>query len=209
MNFTLPNTVAQTFLPVKSTTPVTADTPPNSMIHHKYSLPRNKVIVSYKRPHEKSPYGVSSAYRVLSPGLLVKKFDLVRDFLESTLGLTTAQREVTLRLLTYWAHYSQVYVKEAQVTSEPGCSKATYWRTIRLLRSLGLISTIPRFVIRPHAQISNLYRFDKLVLIIARYLAEHGVAFWEKWLKPYLSMSGSLFWGSFATSCEDTGPPST
>lgn len=189
-----PNTLAQPFWPVKSLNSQFPLSFPNSMIHHKLSLLPSKIIVSSNNIGINKAYGVSRTYRVLSPGLLVKKFDLVRDFLQYTLGLTLAQREVTLRLLTYWAYYAQVYVKEAQVTSEPGCSKATYWRTIRLLRSRGLIRTIPRFIIRPHAQISNLYRFDKLVLLIARYLAEHGVAFWEKWLKPALAMPGRQFW---------------
>lgn len=189
-----PATLAQTFLPVKSTA-ITHLTPSRALvIHHKVSLSRrNKIIVSYSKCQCKA-YGVSSSYRVLSPQLLLKKFEYIRDCLVYCLGLTIAQREVTLRLLRLWAYYGHVYPKESQITSEPGCSKATYWRTIRVLNELGLITVVNRYVIRPHAQISNLYRFDKLLILIARYLAEHGHRFYEKWLKSVLTMPGSYFW---------------
>jgi hypothetical protein len=41
---------------------------------------------------------------------------------------------------------------------------------------------------------------DRLLLVIARYLAEHGVPFYQKWLQPYLAMSGSQFWPLFRRS---------
>jgi len=164
------------------------------MIHHKVTLSSsNRIILSYSN-YSSNPYGVSQSRRVLSPGLLLKKFDYIREGLQDVVGLTQAQREAALRLLRYWAYYGNVYVKESQVTSKPGCSKATYWRTVRLLRDLNLVQVFNRYVIRPHAQISNLYRLDRLVLLLARYLAEHGVPFLEKWLQPYLAMSGSQFW---------------
>ena len=171
---------------------------PASMIHHNVSLPGNKKIVYYRGIHTSLPYGVSPSRRVLSRELLLKRFDRVRDCLEDTVGLSTAQREVALRLLRFWAYYGQVYVKEAAITAEPGCSHATYWRTVKILQLRGLITVINRFIIRPHAQISNLYRFDRLLILIARYLAEHGVAFYEKWLQPYLTMLGSQFWPAFS-----------
>lgn len=205
---TLPNTLAQTFWPVKS---INSQLPlpfPKPMIHHKSPLLPPKIIVSYNNKDSNKAYGVSRTYRVLSPQLLFKKYDLIREYLEHTLCLTIAQREVILRLLRLWAYYKTVYPKESQITELPGCSKATYWRTMRILRELGLIHVINRFVIRPHAQISNLYRLDKLVLVIARYLAEHGVAFWEKWLKPYLSMPGHSFWPSVLQSPEARAGPS-
>lgn len=164
------------------------------MIHHKETTQLKKRIVYSKREYPFPPYGVSRSRRVLSPQLLLNRYDRVRDCLEDILGLTTAQREVALRLLRYWAYYGNVYVKSAAITAEPGCSKATYWRTVKIMQLRGLITVINRFIIRPHAQISNLYKFDRLLLIIARYLAEHGAAFREKWLRPYLSMPGSQFW---------------
>ena len=167
---------------------------PASMIHHKDPLPRivGRTLIEIKRRGR--PYGVSSSQRVLSPQLLLKRFDLIRDLLEDNLGLTAAQREVVFRLLRLWAYYGQVYPKEAFVTGEPGCKKATFWRTIRILEEQGLLQRINRFLIRPHAQISNLYRFDKLLILIARYLAEHGQAFYQEWLQPYLTMPGRSFW---------------
>jgi len=181
--------------------------PPDSVIHHNVPLPPSKIIVSYSLLKRGNPYGVSRSYRVLSPQLLLKKYDYVRACLAETLGLTVAQREVALRLLRLWAYYGQVYPKEAQVTGDPGCSKSTYWRTVRILRELGLVHVINRYVIRPHAQISNLYRLDRLVLLIARYLAEHGTGFFEKWLKTYLSMSGRLFWTLIYQSPEARAGP--
>ena len=186
--------VAEPFLPVNAGINSQLPLFPDSMIHHKVpdTILKNNRIIYFGKGDKR--YGVSRSRRILTPGLLLKKFDSIRDCLQYAIGLTTAQREATLRLLRYWAYYGHVYVKEAQVTSEPGCSKATYWRTIRLLRDLGLVQVTNRFVIRPHAQISNLYRLDRLILRLARYLAEHGQRFREKWLQPLLSISGAIFW---------------
>ena len=195
MPLTTTNTkVAQPFLPVKSRVASNDIPSSNSMIHHKdysYSI---RIIYKSKEKPLSTPYGVSSSQRVLSPQLLLKKYDQVRDCLAYCVELSTAQREVVLRLLRLWAYYGNVYPKESMITSDPGCSKATFWRTIRILKELGLIRVINRYVVRPHAQISNLYRFDRLLIVIARYLAEHGQGFWEKWLTPYLVMPAKLFW---------------
>ena len=195
-----PTIVAQTFWPVKSDNSLVMTTPPNLMIHHKVSLSRNrKLIVSYSNTVGKH-YGVSQARRAITSSLFIKKFDYIRQCLDDVLGLTTAQREVALRLLRLWAYYGYVYPKESQITGEPGCSKATFWRTVKLLKDLGLVQVINRYVIRPHAQISNLYRLDRLALLLARYLAEHGVHFWEKWLRPALAMPGQQFWSLIYSS---------
>lgn len=174
---------------------------PDSMIHH--NVPDSHVlkerIVYYGGIGRR--YGVSSSRRVLSPELLLKKYDYIRDCLKYVLGFTTAQREVTLRLLRYWAYYGQVYLKESQVTAEPGCSKATFWRTVRLLEELGLIRIINRYIIRPHAQISNLYRLDRLVVMLARYLAEHIAHAWDDWLLPWIRLTWPEFW-----SCQSPVP---
>jgi len=191
---------------VKSNLNTVLSSSPDSMIHHKYSLPPGKVIVSYDSIRSRNTYGVSRSRRILSPELFLKKYDYIRDCLMYTLELTSAQREVVLRLLRYWAYYGQVYTKESTVTEDPGCSKATFWRTLRLLKELGLIQVINRYVVRPHAQISNLYRLDRLLLLLARYLAEHGVRFLEKWLKPYLSMPGHSFWSTLRVRNTDGVP---
>ena len=196
MAVTSPSKVAQPFSPVKSKVIIDTSHSPDSMIHHKPPQLPEKIIVSYKSIERGNPYGVSQARRVLSPGLLLRKYDYVRDCLENVLQQSTSKREVTLRLLRLWAYYGKVYPKASQVAEVPGCSRATFWRTIKELEDLGLVHRIRRYVIRPHAQISNLYRLDRLVLLLARYLAEHGTQFWEKWLKPYLRVPGRVFWGS-------------
>lgn len=176
--------------------PPAADLDPFSALlrHHKSQSQTQKLVLRGKSWSSPPPYGVSSSRRILTPGLLFSRFDQVRDCLDQVLGLSTGQREVVLRLLRLWAHYGAVYPKESQVTELPGCSKATFWRTVRILRSRGLVQVINRYLIREHAQISNYYRLDRLVLLIARYLSERGARFQEEWLRPALVMAGSMFW---------------
>jgi len=199
--------LAQPFCPVKYKSISDTLHSPNPMIHHKSPRIPERIIVSYSSIKRGDGYGVSRSRRVLSPQRLLKRFDQVRDCLESTLGLTTGEREVVLRLLRLWAYYGKVYAKASFVCTEPGCSKATFWRTIRKLKVLGFLHVHNRFVIRPHAQISNLYRLDRLVLLLARYLAEHGTAFWEKWLIPWLAMPGRSFWPLVIQSPEARAGP--
>lgn len=195
-HITTTRTLAQPFWPVNNHESISIGSTAPSMIHHKITLSgKDKMIVSYSGYRCKT-YGVSSAYRVLSPQLLLKKEEYIRDCLYHVLGLTPGQIEVTFRLLRLWAYYGQVYPKEAQVCSQPGCSKATFWRTIRILKEGGYIGIVNRFVIRHEAQISNLYRLDRLVVILTRYLAEHGTGFLEKWLTPALTMPPRQFWDS-------------
>jgi hypothetical protein len=155
---------------------------------------RRRIIYKYNIK-DINHYGVSSDKRVLSPGILFRQWDRIREFLRDTLGLSQAEREVVFRLLRFWVRYDTVYPKESQITHDPGCSKATYWRTIKKLQDSGLIHIINRFIIREKAQISNQYLLHKLVLIIARYLAEHGAKFKARFLQPYLKISGADFWG--------------
>lgn len=194
-NLTTVSILEHPFVPVKS--PLNSQLPlfPNTVIHHSNSGP---VLMKGNKEFlwtATSYYGVSSASRVLSPQLLLKKFDYVRQGLQTTLALTAAQREAVLRLLRLYAYYGKVYPKAAMVCEEPGCSIATFWRTIKYLKEMGLIEVINRYLTPYRRQISNLYRLDKLILLIARYLAEHGTQFLEKWLKPYLQLPGRDFWG--------------
>lgn len=190
----LPNTLAHPFWPVKSQVNTQLPLLPDTMTHHKVSLSRNhKMIVSYSK-YVYGTYGVSSSYRVLTKGLFHKRFDQVRDCLQYVLRLPTCKRSIVLELLRLWSYYGEVYPKAQQVALESYSSKSTFWRTVLYMEKAGLLKRIPRYVLRPHAQISNLYRLDKLLILIARYLAEHGTAFYEKWLKPYLTIPGSQFW---------------
>ena len=168
--------------------------PPGTMRHHNVGRPPYLILRTGNIGDLERRYGVASDRRVLPPSVFFKRFDRIRQFLGGPLGLTPAQCRVLLRLLAYWAYYGRVYAKAASISTQEGCHKATFWRTVRLLRERGLITVINRFFLRPDAQTSNLYRFDKLLIMIARYLAEHGVHFWAKWLQPYLTMTGTEFW---------------
>ena len=199
----------QPFCPVKPRVNTQLPLFPDSMIHHNVVPLPHSILLYNKGSCRCRPYGVSRTYRVLSPQLLLRKWNYLRGFMEDILDLAPAQRTVVFRLLTLWAYYGSVYPKESQITEDPGCSKATFWRTIRILRELGLVHVINRYVMRPHAQISNLYRLDRLVLVIARYLAEHGVGFLEKWLTPALTMPGRLFWSQVFQAPEARAGPYT
>lgn len=206
---TYPYKVAQSFHDVNSYQLSLFSDSPDSMIHHKVGTLKRIIIERRETYGVSSSYRVSRSHRVLSPGMLIKRFDDVRRFLRDQLALAPAQREVTLRLLRFWAYYGLVVPKASTVTELPGCSKATYWRTVRLLKDQELVQVVNRYVIRPHAQISNLYRFDRLMVLLARYLAERGTAFYEKWLKPYLRVPGALFWTSTRTLSQSSLSGST
>lgn len=164
------------------------------MIHHNNTsktLAAEGTSLFNKTKH----YGVSSHFRILSPTVLTRRHDRIGGALYELFGLTIAEREVVLRLLRLWVYYGLVYPKEKQITREPGCSKATFWRTIKKLEDLGIIQRINRFLIKEKPQISNIYLLGKLVLLLVRWLAEHGQKFYEEWLKPCLEMPGKKFWG--------------
>lgn len=181
--------------------------PIKSMIHHN-ALTFHRRVIYKGNCVDVRRYGVSREKRVLTPGLLFKQWQQVRRFLQDTLRLSTAEREVVFRLLRFWSYYSNVYPRESFVTQNPGCSKATFWRTIRKLQAGGLISVVNRFLVREKAQISNQYLLHKLILMIARYLAERGVKLKARWLQPYLCAAGSDFWG-MVTFWEGAAAPGT
>ena len=171
---------------VKSPSNNSSDTLSDSVIHHKVLIHKIKNTGVYYKGYIDSTYGVSPSLRVLSPQILLKRIEYVRQCLTQVLGLTPHQREVAISLLRLWAYYGKIYPKQATVSDETGASKATYWRTIKYLQHTDLIAVVNRFLIRPHAQISNLYNIHKLVALIARYLAEHGGILYTKWLEPVM-----------------------
>ena len=204
---------------------------PDSVIHHKVLYPHivGKTLLDIKNKGKR--YGVSSASKLLPVSLFRKKYDLVKLCLKSAVGLPDCQVEAIMRLLRVQAYYGSAYPKAAQIAGDfqdppaapfipyPGyvppqrhhwaTSRATFWRAIRQLKELGLVMVINRYLIRPHAQISNLYRLDKLLILIARYLAEHGQRFNEKWLRPFLLVSGSLFWHQYLLPGRRSPPHTT
>jgi len=169
---------------------------PASVRHH--SNTRTHIIRGNidKVRRETSYYGVSPDHRLLANGVFDKRFDQIVHCLRDVVALPTGQREAILRLLRIWRYYGKVYPKASQIAAEPGCSKATFWRAVMHLKKLGLIRVIPRILDPLRRQISDLFILHKLLLVIARYLAEHGCPFTEKWLRPYLAMPGSQFWPS-------------
>jgi len=189
--------VAQTFSTVKPSTNTQLPLFPASMIHHKVSSLRIVGNTLEEIEERGKRYGVSSSHKVLTKGLLLKKWDTIRACLIDVCNLTTKERDVVLALLRLYAYYPQVYPKASQVAEAENVGIATFWRTVDKLRDMNLLQVVNRFLIRVEAQISNLYLLEDLIILIARYLAEHGQVFYEKWLKPYLSMSGSSFWSSF------------
>ena len=181
--------------------------PPDSMTPHSnshiYSIRGNRDKVW----RETRYYGVSYDYRVLTKGVFFKQFDRVREFLQDVLGFSVGERDFTLGTLEYWAHYGNCYAKIADLTHKPGCSESTAHRALRKLKNMGLARVIERYLEPRRRQISNLLLLHKLLLLIARYLAEHGVPFLQKWLKPYLRLPGSIFWHILAPCQESSLDP--
>ena len=169
---------------------------PDSVRHH--SNPHNLYIRGNRDKvwRETRYYGVSSDYRILTKELLLKRFDKVRDCLKFVLDLPTAEREFILRMLRLWAYYGKCYPTVASLCQEPGCSKATAWRALDKLKSCGLIQTINRYLEPYRRQISNLYILHGLLLVIAKYLAEHIPHVWPDELKPIFHLTWPGLWSS-------------
>lgn len=194
-------------MPNKPTVIPNTSPSPDSMIHH--NVPPLRIVGNTIEDiiERGKRYGVSSSHKVLTKGLLIKKFDLVRDCLARVCELTPAERDVALQLLRLQAYYPQVYPKASQVAGDANVGIATFWRTVDRLQDMNLLKVVNRFLIRVEAQISNLYLLERLLIVIARYLAEHGVGFWEKWLTPALTMPGRLFWSQvYSTQGIRAGP---
>lgn len=201
----------------------------DSMIHHNSSTRNEKKKHVLYKGYGCKAYGVSRSRRVLSPGLLLKHFDVIRTGLRTRLGFTPAQVEAIMRLLRLWAYYGAVFPSAAQLTGEPdpspatvawraeqglgpaklnyGTSRATFWRAIKRLQDLGLIEVVNRYIIRPHAQISNLYRLDRLIVVLARYISERRELALPDWLTPSLTMPPRLFWAFLTQSPEARSGP--
>lgn len=156
----------------------TTATKNQSVAHHKDDNSKNSSNkIYYKNPYfiERS-YGVPQARRILTLGIFHKRHNDIRWLLIS-LGLENKERDAILGLLRLHIYYGKVYPKAADLAEGENISRRTFWRAVARLRDLELLEVINRYF--NHRQISNLYRFDKLVLMIARYLAEHGQAFNE------------------------------
>jgi len=158
----------------KTPTDCQVPTKQKPMAHRNASQPYNNTTSDRKSRVGFWSYGVPSDKRILTPGLFIKHFDQIRHYLVSV-ELTTADREATLRLLRLYCYYGRCYPKAGQIAQDPGCSKRSFWRAIAKLSNMGMIEVVNRF--HQGRQISNTYRLDKLVAILARFLAEHGCRF--------------------------------
>jgi len=208
--------LAQTFLPVKPDINSQLPLLPDSMIHHNSVISkRNKLIVSYSRYMGKR-YGVSSVSKLLPVSLFTKKYEYIERCLGLVVGLSQCEVEAVMRLLRIETYYGEAYPKASHIAGDIqdpppqlfvpylgyvppkrhhlGTSRATFWRAIHHLKELGLVTVVNRYVLREHAQISNLYKLDKLLIIIAKYLAEHTGRLWPKWVEPYLSLTWPKLW---------------
>lgn len=145
---------------------------------------------------ERVTYGVPAPKRMLSPSLLLKKHDYIWAYLVS-LGLTPAEREITMHLLRLYAYYGKVYPKAHEFNEDAGCSKRSFWRAVAKLEDSGFIDRVHRYL--HHLQISNCYRLDKLVLCIIRYLAEHGSPNIPDFAHDLLKQVGISFWRTIWT----------
>src|SRR3990167_5794393 len=212
--------ITHSFSPVKPRLNTHPPLLPGTVIHHKTLISlRGHLIVSYSKCIEKS-YGVSSAAALLPGSLFIKKNDLVKAALKRVVGLTDCHVEVIIRLLRLQSYYGVAYPKASQIAGERqpsdpapfipypgyvspkrhhwGTSRATFWRAIARLKELGLVTVVNRYVLREHAQISNLYQLDQLLVLIAKYLAEHTGRIWPGWFDRYLFMPWPQFWAEIS-----------
>ncbi|MBA7679424.1 hypothetical protein ES703_87716 [subsurface metagenome] len=141
-------------------------------------------------------YGVPSERRIITAGVYRKRFDLIVDCL-MRLGFPTWQRSVILELVRLYAYYGKVYPKAEHIAEDSYCSKRTFWRTIAQLEQDGLIDRINRYL--NHLQISNAYRLDRLVLILARYIAEHAEHLFTEHAPELLFSPANVFWKAIWT----------
>jgi len=203
---TNPN-LAHPFCPVKSFISDDKSVSSFVMTHHKvpgYKRLGKRII--YRRCGG-GPYGVSLDHKILTKGLLQKKWDYIRDCLINVCGLTATESSVALVLLRQGTYYPQVYPKAAQVAEEAHCSISTFWRAVGKLRGMNLLEVVHRFLIRVEAQISNLYLLNKLLIVIAKYLAEHISHVWAKWLLPVIKIPWPDLWGSLGAGQESRASP--
>lgn len=182
-----------------------------------------------------SPLGVMRTQRYLTSGNLWRYWDLIDKMLHQRLDLADVEVIVIKRLLQFWSYYGLVYPKASQIAREPsdeeisismrtrmeygeelpfnykpkrsyGCARRTFWRTVNKLQDLNLIEVVNRYIIREHAQISNLYILDNLIIVIARYLAEHGKGKFPKWILRFMRLQAEYFW-SFRWASTGRDPP--
>ncbi|MBA7524813.1 hypothetical protein ES705_16957 [subsurface metagenome] len=144
---------------------------PLSTAHHNALSNYSGNIYSKRGIEVEKRYGVPQTYRILTMGNYHKHHDDINTMLRVVCGLENRERVAIFCLFRLFLYYGKVYPKAADVADQEYISKRTVWRAIGKLRDLGVVEVINRYV--KHKQISNLYRLDKLVVMIARFISEH------------------------------------
>lgn len=209
---TTPN-LSQPSFPVKyqpnAQLPLVAD----MMIHHKKygSIYIKGTLGNFKKIS--GSYGVSSSRQILTKSLVIKRWERIDEILRDDLGLTPKQCQVTMKLLWYEVFCGQAFPSASVLAGEyeetprlaawraeqglgrPArrgeIGRATVWRTIRLLREMGLITVVNRIITPYRRQTSNLYLLRKLMILIARELARHLASL----CPPYFILDFKMTWG--------------
>ncbi len=164
------------------------------MIQHKWSRDHTYQILRIIEGGKGNHYGVSYKPKILTPGLFFKHHDRVMVFLRDTLRLSPRQCEITEQLLRFYIFYSSVYPSQKDCSGRHRGTKPTFWRTISKLEEMGMIVRIPRYFVREKAQTSNLYEMEKLLILLARYIREHGAALADNCIKLIIDLGGAEFW---------------
>ncbi len=142
-----------------------------STAHHN-ALSTSLNTIYYKKGIEiEKRYGVPQSYRILTMGNYHKHHNDINTMLRVVLGLENRERDAVRCLLRLFLYYGKVYPKADDVADQEYISKRTFWRAMRKLQDMGVLEVINRYI--NHKQISNLYRLDKLVVMIATFIAEH------------------------------------
>jgi len=171
------------------------------MAHHKDGpLPANHERLFYRLRMSKTytslrkPYGVPSPGCVLPRGVIYQRWRDLQAFLRVTLMLTKPERAVVSQMVTIWMIKGEVYPTAKQVAEATKVSVRTFWRTIKRLEAMKMIEVWDRYVQREQAQISDLFRLERLIFALARFLAECGERQLGPMIARFLALPGREFW---------------
>lgn len=97
-------------------------------------------------------------------------------------------------MVRLWGIKGEVYPTAEQLAEAAHVSVRTVWRTIEHLEKMNMIQVVNRYVQREWAQISNLFRMEKLIFALARFLAECGERNLGPMMARFLALPGLEFW---------------
>ena len=146
------------------------------------------------RTTSRIPYGVPCPTAVLPPKVLFQRWRDVQAFYHSTLQLPEEEVRVVSELVRLWTIRGRVYPTAAQVAETAHVSIRTFWRTVKRLEEMKMVQVVNRYVQREWAQISNLFRLERLIFALARFLAEKGERNLGPMMARFLALPGREFW---------------